>query len=223
MISSDSPSSALFAICDRWADRLQALADDTERIDYIKTVLPELLLNRQLWERILQRLVAGDSYPDLRHATMFRDELILYPNNKRLFSLRMFIYDSRVYTPIHDHNSWGVIGSVSGPIEIIQYRREDDGSRDGFAQLRLDGRRSLEPGDIDVTYPLDAGIHQTGNPGRRTGIMLSVYGNPIRRLFINRFDAETNRVVRMYPPRMQKKKLARRALDAMRNDFGESQ
>ena len=218
MVSSNSPRSALFAICDRWADRLQGLADDAARIDYIKIVLPELLLNRQLWERILQQLVAGGRYPDLRHATMFRDELILYPNNKRLFSLRMFIYDSKAYTPIHDHNAWGVIGSVCGPIEIIQYRREDDGSRDGFAQLRLDGRRTLEPGDIDVTYPLDAGIHQTGNPGRRTSIMLSVYGNPIRRLFVNRFDVEANRVVKMYPPRMQKKKLAGQALEVLKSE-----
>jgi len=212
---SDAPQSEIHAICERWSGQLQTMDDENERIEYIRSVLPPLMADRQLWIRILQSVLGGGSYPDLRQATMFRDEMILYPNHKRLFSLRLFIYDSEVYTPIHDHNAWGVIGSVSGPLEIVRYRREDDGSDDRFAQLRLDDRYVLAPGQTDVTYPLDDGIHQTGNPEKGASIMLSVYGNPIRRLYIHRFDLESNRVYRMYPPRMQKKKLADRALEAL--------
>ena len=212
---SDSPQSEIYAICDRWSEQLGAFEDEGDRIDFIKSVLPGLLGDRQLWVRILQALLTGGGYPDLRQATMFKDELILYPNNKRLFSLRMFIYDSQVYTPIHDHNAWGVIGSASGPLEIVRYRREDDGADDEYAQLKLKDRYVLDPGQIDVTYPLDAGIHQTGNPGPGTSIMLSVYGNPIRRLYINRFDLENRRVFKVYSPRMQKKKLASQALEAL--------
>ena len=96
-------------------------------------------------------------------------------------------------------------------------RREDDGSREDYARLNQNGRRTLSAGDTDVTRPLDEGIHQTGNPNGGTSIMLSVYGNPIRRLYINRFDLDRDRAYKMYPPRMQKKKLASQALDALVN------
>ena len=215
MVLSDSPQSELHSICDHWAEQLKGLEGEGARIDYIQSVLPQLLRNSKLWVRTLEGIAAGSSFPDLRRATMFGDELILYPNNKRLFSVRMFLYDSLAYTPIHDHNAWGVIGAVSGQLEVVRYQREDDGKREGFARLRLDSRRELEPGGVDVTQPLEAGIHQTGNPGGGTSIMLSVYGNPIRRLHINRFDFDSQRVFKMYPPRMQKKKLAAQALETM--------
>ena len=214
---SGSAQSEIYAICDQWAEQLRGLENENDRIEYIKSALPQLLADRRIWVRILQTLVAGGGYPDLRQATMFKDELILYPNNKRLFSLRLFIYDSQVYTPIHDHNAWGVIGAVTGPLEIVRYHREDDGSDEAYAQLHLKDRYLLDPGQVDVTYPLDAGIHQTGNPNGGTHMMLSVYGNPIRRLYINRFDLESKRVFKMYPPRMQKKKLAGQALEALLN------
>lgn len=213
----EPPQRELHAICDHWAERLKGLEGEDARIDYIQSVLPQLLSNRRLWVRALEGIAAGSSFPDLRQATMFRDELVLYPNNKRLFSVRMFLYDSLAYTPIHDHNAWGVIGAVSGQLEVVRYQREDDGNREGFARLRLQSRRVLEPGSVDVTQPLEAGIHQTGNPGGGTSIMLSVYGNPIRRLHINRFDLGSQRVYKMYPPRMQKKKLAGQALATMIN------
>jgi predicted metal-dependent enzyme (double-stranded beta helix superfamily) len=215
VLSPDSPQSELYSICDHWTADLQRLEGDNARIDYIKSVLPQLLLNRPLWSNLLEGIVAGSSFPDLRQATMFRDELILYPNNKRLFSLRMFLYDSMTFTPIHDHNAWGVIGTITGPIEVVRYQRQDDGLKEGFARLRLEERRLLKPGQVDVTRPLDAGIHQTGNPGAETSIMLSVYGNPIRRLYINRFDQDNQRVFKMYPPRMQKRELAGQALKAL--------
>ena len=214
---SGSPQSEIYAICDQWAEQMRGLKDETDRIAYIKSVLPQLLTNHQIWVRVLNTLLTGGGYPDLRQATMFKDEFILYPNNRRLFSLRMFVYDAGVYTPIHDHNAWGVTGTVTGPLEIIRYFREDDGADETHAQLSLKDRFLLEPGDIEVTYPLDAGIHQTGNPAGGTSIMLSVYGNPIRRLYINRFDLENKRVHRLFPPRMQKKKLVSQALEALKN------
>lgn len=214
---SGSPQAEIYAICDQWAEQMRGLKDEDDRIDYIKSVLPQLLADHRIWVRVLNTLVTGGGYPDLRQATMFKDEFILYPNNRRLFSLRLFIYDAMVYTPIHDHNAWGVTGALTGPLEIVRYQREDDGADDGFAQLRLKDRYLLDPGQTEVTYPLDAGIHQTGNPAGGTSIMLSVYGNPIRRLYINRFDFENKRVYKMFPPRMQKKKLASQALEALKN------
>jgi predicted metal-dependent enzyme (double-stranded beta helix superfamily) len=146
---------------------------------------------------------------------MFSNEFILYINNQRLFSVRFYIYESGQYTPVHDHNSWGVYGCVSGKVEVIRYRREDDETRQGYARLQETERILLVPGDTSVVRPLNDGIHRAGNPAVGTCVMLSVYGTPIRRLYVNQFDPMNNTVSRRYPPRLRKKQLARQALESM--------
>jgi predicted metal-dependent enzyme (double-stranded beta helix superfamily) len=202
---------------DRWSEALQNYKDMEKRIFYIGQEMPALLLNHQLFQKILTGIVKGQSYPDARQATMFNNEFILFINTKRLFSVRLYIYDPGQYTPIHDHNSWGVYGCVQNKIEVIRYRREDDDTEPGYARLREIERPILHPGRTASVLPLNDGIHKAGNPDGQTSVMLSVYGTPIRRLYVNRYDHVQNSVSKMYPPRLRKKMLASRALDSMRN------
>jgi predicted metal-dependent enzyme (double-stranded beta helix superfamily) len=205
----------LQAAFDRWAQSIQKIKSHNERIAFTRSEIPALLLNRRLLKKILADIVKGKRYPDVRQATMFLNEFILYINNHRLFSARLYIYGPGQYTPIHDHNSWGVYGCVSEKVEVIRYRRQDDATRQGYARLHETERIILLPGDTSVVLPLNDGIHQAGNPATGTCVMLSVYGTPIRRLYVNEYDQMRNRVSRLYPPRMRKKRLAAQALETM--------
>ena len=203
----------LRTICDRWAEALRDYKDNEKRLFFIGKEMPALLMNRPLFKDILTNIVKGRNYPDVRQATMFSNEFILFIQNRRLFSVRMYIYEPGQYTPIHDHNSWGVYGCVHKRIEVIRYRREDDGSKPGYARLREIERPILDPGQTASVLPLNDGIHQAGNPADNTSVMLSVYGTPIRRLYVNQYDHLHHRVSRRYPPRLRKKKLASQALE----------
>ncbi len=203
----------LRTVFDRWAKALQKYKDIEKRIAYIAKDIPTLLMNRPLFKEILTNIVKGRSFPDIRQATLFSNEFILFIHNRRLFSVRLYIYEPGQYTPIHDHNSWGVYGCVHKRIEVIRYRREDDESRPGYARLREIERPILEPGQTASVLPLNDGIHQAGNPDDRTSVMLSVYGTPIRRLYVNQYDHLQNRVSKRYPPRLRKKMLAAQALE----------
>lgn len=205
----------LHVICNRWSQAMGKLKAEKERIEYIQDELPALLRNRGIFLELLGNIAKGQPYPDTRQAQLFEDEILLHLNPKPLFSIRMFIYEPGAYTPIHDHNSWGVIGSASGKIGVVKYSREDDGSRQGYAQLHKTEDLILAAGQTDVALPLNQGIHQTGNAASDTGVMVSVYGRPIRQVYIHRFDLENHKVVRMYPPRLKKRLLATQALDAM--------
>ena len=101
---------------------------------------------------------------------------------------------------------------------MIRYRRQDDETRQGYARLRETDRIMLRPGDTSVVLPLNDGIHQTGNPAAATGVMLSIYGTPIRRLYVNQYDHLRHRVTKLYPPRLGKKMLAAQALESMDTD-----
>jgi predicted metal-dependent enzyme (double-stranded beta helix superfamily) len=202
----------LLDICNHWSDSIEKISADEDRIAFFQNELPGFLQNQALFEKLLNNIKSGNPYPDLRQAQMIDDEILLYLNPKRLFSLRMFLYGPGDYTPIHDHNSWGVSGSAVGELGVIRYSREDDGSVEGFAQLLQVAPVYLQPGAIELTRPLDEGIHQTGNPVDGTTLMISVYGSPIRRLYINCFDYKSSKVEKLYPPRIKKKMLAAQAL-----------
>ena len=206
------PPPELLEICNRWSESVEGISGNAARMEYFQNELPGFLHNHSLFENLLKNIKAGNPYPDLRQAQMIDDEILLYLNPKRLFSLRMFLYGPGDYTPIHDHNSWGVSGSAVGELGIIRYGRQDDGSVEGYAQLLQAAPVYLQPGEIELTRPLDGGIHQTGNPVDGTTVMISIYGSPIRRLYINCFDYKANKVEKLYPPRIRKKMLALQAL-----------
>ena len=207
----------LQTVFDRWADSIQHLKDMEKRIFYIGKEMPALLQDQRLFKKILTYIVKGQRYPDARQATMFANEFILFIHKRRLFSVRLYIYDPGQYTPIHDHNSWGVYGCVHNRIEVIRYRREDDETKPGYARLKEIERPVLQPGDTASVLPLNDGIHTAGNPDGQTSVMLSVYGTPIRRLYVNQYDHRQNSVSKLYPPRLRKKLLALRALETMDN------
>ena len=207
----------LQTIFDRWSKSIQNYKDMEKRIFFIGKEMPALLLNRQLFKKILTNIVKGRNYPDARQATMFTNEFVLYINNRRLFSVRLYIYEPGHYSPIHDHNSWGVYGCVLNTIEVVRYRREDDQTRPEYARLQEIERPILQPGETASVLPLNDGIHRAGNPAGNTSVMLSVYGTPIRRLFVNEYDHIQNRVSKLYPPRLEKKMLAAQALETMEN------
>ena len=207
----------LQTIFDRWSESIQNYKDMEKRILFIGKEMPALLLNRQLFKKILTNIAKGRKYPDARQATMFTNEFVLYINNRRLFSVRLYIYEPGQYSPIHDHNSWGVYGCVLNTIEVVRYRREDDQTRPEYARLQEIERPILQPGETASVLPLNDGIHRAGNPAGNTSVMLSVYGTPIRRLFVNEYDHIQNRVSKLYPPRLNKKMLASQALETMEN------
>jgi len=212
MISSSEVPSEIVSFSRQCSEGLSGLSDNPSRIAFVQSIFPHLL-SRPLLEKLLKNLVEGAAYPDSRYGTMFDTELILYTDPARRFSLRMFLWGPGQYDPVHDHNSWGVIGPVSGKLEVVKYRRLDDGSREGFALLEECERGIIDPGQTYFALPLDECIHKTGNPTGETMVQLSLYGEKqTGRDYVNGFDPANNRVYRIVSPRVKKRTLAEQAL-----------
>lgn len=205
----------LQAVCRSWTAAIKCIPDSEGRIAYFRNELPQLLFRRELFEGVLTGILAGSPFPNLRQETLFDNELFLYLDSGRAFSLRLYIFGPGEHTCVHDHTSWGVFGPAFGALEVIRYRREDDGAEPWQAQVKLSARSVLRPGDTDLTLPLDQGIHRTGNPVDGTALMASIYGTPLRRPYIQSFNIDNGRVYRHYPPRLKKRMLAEQALKMM--------
>ena len=95
-------------------------------------------------------------------------------------------------TPVHDHGTWGIIGMLQGHIAAWTYQRQDDGSEEGYAELKESGYIEAEPGTIlPVVFPPDDEIHRLRNPGDQVAVGLHIYGKDIERC--RSFDLTTNR------------------------------
>ena len=205
----------LIDFCEHLAGALAERTEPEECIGFVNRLLPVIVSDKRLFREILEGMVRGDDYLDLSYATMFDSEVILYRDPAGLFSIRMFLRGPGEYDPIHDHNSWGVISPVQGELEVVNYLREDDGSKQGCAQLAETGRRILRAGE--TTWVLGSeSIHKTGNPTQQTNIQISLYGrSQTGRNYINGFDEVTGLVYPIFAPKIRKQRLALQALTTL--------
>jgi predicted metal-dependent enzyme (double-stranded beta helix superfamily) len=211
--------SEIRSFCEQCFGGLDELTSHKARIELVSEKLPGLLLNKELCAALLTSLIQDEGYPDVRRPTMFDNEVPLYLHPQGLFSLRLYLWGPGEYTFPHDHNSWGVIGTVSEGYEVVNYRRVDDESHEGYARLVEVERLRLQPGETASTLPFSKGIHKTGNATRGSIVTLHLYGKSLPRGYLNGFDIASNRVYRLYPPRQKKKVLAQQALQSLEREL----
>lgn len=93
-------------------------------------------------------------------------------------------------TPPHDHGTWALVAGIEGVERNVRYRRVDDGSREGHAQLEVKKEFDADPGELVCIRT--GGIHKVTNETDRLTLSLHTYGRHVN--FTNRvqFDLDAN-------------------------------
>jgi predicted metal-dependent enzyme (double-stranded beta helix superfamily) len=91
-------------------------------------------------------------------------------------------------TPAHDHGTWAVVAGVLGPEWNTFWRRQDDGTRPGYAKLERAGAKMFLPGDV-LAMPTGT-IHQVWNQTDAVTVSLHIYGMHINHTGRSQFDPE---------------------------------
>ena len=101
------------------------------------------------------------------------------------------IYVDGKTSPPHDHgDSWAVYGQAVEWTDMTVWKRLDDGSREGYAELEAENTYRLDPGMAGIFHPGE--IHQIHFPdGAR---FIRVTGADLGSIDTSRFDPETNSV-----------------------------
>jgi len=86
----------------------------------------------------------------------------------------------------HDHGTWAVVAGVDGHESNIAWRRIDDGSRAGYAEIEKTGERVIGRGDVVAMQPRD--IHAVWNGSDSVSLSLHVYGKHINHTERQQFD-----------------------------------
>jgi predicted metal-dependent enzyme (double-stranded beta helix superfamily) len=93
----------------------------------------------------------------------------------------------------HNHGTWAVVVGVDGPETNTYWKRIDDGSRPGYAEIERVGTEVIGPGQVVAMLP-DA-IHSVDNETAAVTLSLHVYGRHLNHTNLSEFDPE-GRVVR---------------------------
>jgi predicted metal-dependent enzyme (double-stranded beta helix superfamily) len=90
--------------------------------------------------------------------------------------------------PPHNHGTWAVVAGVDGPETNVFWKRLDDGSRPGYAEIERQASRVFDAGDV-VSFLPDS-IHSVLNETDRVTVSLHVYGRHLNYTGRSQFDAE---------------------------------
>lgn len=175
-------------------------------------LISELSLAPDFVDDCLAKLLTDDEFMSRQKDSVWPNEVAVYRHPDRSYSLFMYIWDVGFEDIIHDHNAWGVIGTARGSIEEIKYRRLDDGSREGYAELEPLAAIKMNPGQVTSVLPLDRGIHQMRNVHRGISVTFNAYGPPVKRGYVRFYDREKRTAREAYTPRTLKRVLAVRCL-----------
>jgi predicted metal-dependent enzyme (double-stranded beta helix superfamily) len=102
-------------------------------------------------------------------------------------------FSAEAPTPVHNHNSWGVICVIGGRDRHILWARQDDGSAAGQAELRMIETCELGPGDVAWFPDAPGDIHSQQGIGEAAWELVYFGRDPNarRRLY---FDPDRGRV-----------------------------
>jgi len=93
--------------------------------------------------------------------------------------------------PPHNHGTWAVVAGVDGPETNVFWKRLDDGSRPGYAELARSGEKVFGPGDV-VSF-LPAQIHSVLNETGEVTVSLHIYGKHLNYTGRSQFDPEARK------------------------------
>jgi predicted metal-dependent enzyme (double-stranded beta helix superfamily) len=137
--------------------------------------LPDIEARMKKGQKLLEELVKDES---LRQAskswpsTEGRKNLLFHEDEECGFAINGVVRVPGRKGSIHDHaHAWTAYGVLDGTESLERFRRVDDGSKEGFAQLQLESVTEGKAGKVDLVPPFDIHAEQ-GGPTRSVAVIL---------------------------------------------------
>jgi len=166
-----------------------AEADDRRRMEAAKPLMERLVMEPAL-------KAAATEWP----STEGRKNLLFYVDPDHQFVINAVVRVPGRTGSVHDHaDAWVLYGVIDGTESLERFDRVDDGSRPGYAELRLASVTTGSQGKVDLVPP--RAIHaEQGGPTRSVAIILRTQKLGEGTVLQRRYDPKANTVVEQYGP-----------------------
>jgi predicted metal-dependent enzyme (double-stranded beta helix superfamily) len=162
--------------------------------------------NQRRMERarpLLERFVKDDAVKAHSAAwpsTEGHKNLLLYVDPEHHFVINAVVRVPGRKGSVHDHaDAWVLYGVLDGSESLERYDRIDDGSRPGYAEVKLASVTTGTQGKVDLVPP--HAIHaEQGGPTRSVAIIVRSQRLGQGTVLQRRYDPKTNAVTEQYGP-----------------------
>jgi predicted metal-dependent enzyme (double-stranded beta helix superfamily) len=166
-----------------------AEADDGRRMAKAKPILERLVLEPSLKAH-------SASWP----STEGRKNLLLYVDPDYHFVVNGVVRMPGRTGSVHDHaDAWVLYGVLDGTESLERFDRVDDGSRPGYAEVKLSSVTTGSQGKVDLVPPRAVHAEQ-GGPTRSVAIIVRSQKLGEGTVLQHRYDRDAHTVVEQYGP-----------------------
>ena len=111
-----------------------------------------------------------------------------------LFNISTVVWGPGDTAKAHNHDTWGLVGVVENELQETRFRRRDDGSKEGYAELEITGTNRNAAGMVSTLLPPGDDIHEMLNVTQKNTVEIHVYGKDLANMKRLRFDPEQKTV-----------------------------
>jgi predicted metal-dependent enzyme (double-stranded beta helix superfamily) len=137
--------------------------------------LPDMEARMKKGQQLLETLVKDEGFRQASRSwpsTEGRKNLLFYEDPDYGFAINGVVRIPGRKGSIHDHaHAWTAYGLLDGTESLERFRRIDDRSQEGHAELELESVTQGTPGKVDLVPPFDIHAEQ-GGPTRSVAIIL---------------------------------------------------
>jgi predicted metal-dependent enzyme (double-stranded beta helix superfamily) len=186
-------SSTRLPVLDAFIADLRAIwaaePENERRMEKAKPLLERLLLDAPLKAH-------SAAWP----STEGRKNLLLYVDPDHNFVINAVVRMPGRTGSVHDHaDAWVLYGVLDGSESLERYERIDDGTRPGYAELRLSSVTTGAQGRVDLVAP--RAIHaEQGGPTRSVAIIVRSQRLGEGTVLQHSYDPKARTVVERYGP-----------------------
>lgn len=164
---------------------------------------PDMQRRMERAKPLLERLVKDETlraHSATWPSTEGRKNLLLYVDREHDFVVNGVVRVPGRTGSVHDHaDAWVLYGVLDGSESLERYERVDDGSRPGYAEVRLQSVTTGSQGKVDLVPP--HAIHaEQGGPTRSVAIIVRSQRLGEGTVLQRQYDPKTNTVTERYGP-----------------------
>jgi predicted metal-dependent enzyme (double-stranded beta helix superfamily) len=105
-----------------------------------------------------------------------------------LFNVTSVVWGPGDKAKAHNHETWGLVGVVDNELQETRFRRRDDGSKEGYANLEITAVNRNMAGMVSTLLPPGDDIHEMLNLTQKNTVEVHVYGKDLANMQRLQFD-----------------------------------
>ncbi|HEY4133758.1 MAG TPA: hypothetical protein VGO34_00955 [Alphaproteobacteria bacterium] len=186
-------TAARLPVFQRFIDDLRAIwaaeDDSRRRMEKAKPLLEKLVLDGALKAHAAK-------WP----STEGGKNLLFYVDDEFEFAINGVVRLPGRIGNVHDHaNAWVLYGVLDGTESLERYDRVDDGTKAGYAEVKMTSVTTGSQGKVDLVPPYDIHAEQ-GGPTRSVAVILRSQRLGEGTVLQKGFDPKTNTVTERFGP-----------------------